>query len=375
MANLFDYVVWRGDLDFDKVPFGKIDALLLAQISYCLVDGFVSESFDEKITLKELANRMKNTDDLERRKKIGYLINKGTTDLLFKAGDSVRFGSVQVCGYKNVFNEEISEQFAAFTFIADKKCVVSFRGTDDSIVGWKEDFNIAWQEKIPSVTEAENYLCKVAKECKNKIVVIGHSKGGHLAVAASSSAEKNVQKRIEIVYNFDGPGFEKQFYESTEFNNIKEKLVSVYPELSIVGMIFYHPSDFEIVKSDGVAVMEHDALTWQVCANGFDLAEDFNSKSKFFYKAFNEWAESLSKSQIEQFVKAIFSVIEASEAKSNSELMENSIVANAKMIAKYASFEKETKKEVRKVLGMLADAIHNNSPFVKLLRSFGESKD
>ena len=70
MANLFDYVVWRGDLDFDKVPFGKIDALLLAQISYCLVDGFVSESFDEKITLKELANRMKNTDDLERRKKI-----------------------------------------------------------------------------------------------------------------------------------------------------------------------------------------------------------------------------------------------------------------------------------------------------------------
>ena len=121
MGNLFDYITWRGDLDFEKVPFGKIDALLFAQISYCLVDGFVPESFDEKITLKELANRMKNTDDLERRKKIGYLINKGTTDLLFKAGDSVRFGSVQVCGYKNVFNEEISEQFAAFTFIADKK--------------------------------------------------------------------------------------------------------------------------------------------------------------------------------------------------------------------------------------------------------------
>ena len=375
MGNLFDYITWRGDLDFEKVPFGKIDALLLAQISYCLLDGFVSENFDEKITLKELAQRMKKAEDLEERKKIGYLINKNTTDLLFEAGNSVRFGSVQVCGYKNVYNEENAEQFAAFTFFADKRMIISYRGTDDSIVGWKEDFNIAWQEKIPSVIEAENYLGNAAKECKNEIIVIGHSKGGHLAVAASSSAEKNVQKRIETIYNFDGPGFEKQFYESAGFLNIKEKLVSVYPELSIVGMIFYHPADLEIVKSDGVAVMEHDALSWQVCAKEVELAEDFNSKSKFFYKAFNEWAESLSKSQIEQFVKAIFSVIEASEVKSNFELMENSIVANAKMIAKYASFDRETKKEVRKVLGMLADAIHNNSPFVKLLRSFGENKE
>lgn len=375
MGNLFDYVEWRGDLDFDKVPFGKIDALLLAQISYCLIDGFVSENFDEKITLKELCQRMKKANDLEERKKIGYLINKNTTDLLFKAGDSERFGSVQICGYKNVFNEDIAEQFAAFTFIADKKVIVSYRGTDDSVVGWKEDFNIAWQEKIPSEVEAEKYLCEVSKKFKNKIIVVGHSKGGHLAVSASSFAEKDIQKRIESVYNFDGPGFEKQFYESAGFYGIKEKLVSVYPELSIVGMIFYHPSDYEIVKSDGVAVMEHDALTWQVCGNGFVLAEEFDSKSQFFDKAFNEWTESLSKSQIEHFVNAVFSVIEASEAKTNYELLENSIVANAKMIAKYASFDRDTKKEVRKVLGMLADAIHNNSPFVKILRSFGESKE
>ena len=199
MGNLFDYVEWRGDLDFDKVPFGKIDALLLAQISYCLIDGFVSENFDEKITLKELCQRMKKANDLEERKKIGYLINKNTTDLLFKAGVSERFGSVQICGYKNVFNEVIAEQFAAFTFIADKKVIVSYRGTDDSVVGWKEDFNIAWQKKIPSEVEAEKYLCEVSKKFKNKIIVVGHSKGGHLAVSASSFAEKDIQKRLKKI--------------------------------------------------------------------------------------------------------------------------------------------------------------------------------
>lgn len=371
MANLFDYLNWRGDITFEQVPFGKIDALLLAQISYCLIDGLISVDFNEKISLKTLSERMKNVPDSEDRKKIGYLINKNTTDLLFCAGDSKRFEDVKICGYKEVFDEEKTEQFVGILFFADNKAIISFRGTDDSFVGWKEDFNISWQDEIPALTDAKKYLKEAAGQVKNKLIIIGHSKGGHLAFASAVEAEKSVKKRIEAVYNFDGPGFPKKYYEKPEYLEIKDKIISVYPELSIVGMIFYHPDDFEIVKSDGVAVMEHDALTWQILGNNFVTVDKFNSTSDFFYKAFNEWAGNLEKNQTKQFVQALFDVIEASGAKSNYEFIENSLVSNARMVAKYASFDKETKKEVKTVLGILGKSIHNNSPYARILRGVG----
>lgn len=375
MANLFDYLKWRGDLTFNQVPFGKIDALLLSQISYCLISNLVSENLSESITLKTLCERMKKTPDFENRKKIGYLINKNTTDLLLNAGNSRRFENVGVCGLKEVFDEEKTEQFMGITFFADGKAIVSYRGTDDSFVGWKEDFNISWADEIPAQTDAKKYIKEVCAKVRNKIIVIGHSKGGHLAIAAAVETGKNIQKRIEKVYNFDGPGFEKEYYLSEDYLAVKDRIVSVYPELSIVGMIFYHPDKFDIVKSDGVAVMEHDALTWQICGNDFIFADDFDSKSKFFYKAFNEWTENLNQKQIKNFVLALFSVIEASEAKTNSELVENSLLTNARMVAKYASFDKETKREVRKVLGILREAIHNNSPFARILRGVEAIQD
>lgn len=375
MANLFDYLKWRGDITFEQVPFGKIDALLLAQISYCLIDGLAPSGFDEKIALKTLSERMKNVPNLEDRKKIGYLINKDTTELLFVAGDSERFKNVEICGYREILDEEKTEQFAAILFFADGKAVVSFRGTDDSIVGWNEDFNIYWQDEIPSLTDAKKYLKEVAASVKNKLIIAGHSKGGHLAFASATESGKTIQKRIEKVYNFDGPGFPKEYYARPEYLAIKDKIVSIYPELSIVGMIFYHPEKFEIVKSDGVAVMEHDALTWQICGGAFDSVDDFNSKSDFFYRAFNEWAENLDKNQIKRFVQALFAVIEASGAKTNFEFVENSLISNARMVAKYASFDRDTKKEVKTILGILGKAIHNNSPFARILRGVEAEED
>ena len=366
MADLFDYLDWRGDITFSEVPFGKIDALMLSHLSYSIFDGLISDSFSESKTLELLVCDFKNASDYEGRINIGFLINKRTAELSFKCAESKRFKNVRISGYKNIYSEENIEQFAAMTFTIDKVNVIAFRGTDDTIVGWREDFNIAYLPQIPSQKDALEYFSLAAKELGGNFILVGHSKGGNLAVNTAVNCGEETQKRIEKIYNFDGPGFLPEFFEKKEYKNIENKIHSVYPELSVVGMIFSHPKNFEITKSNGFAIMQHDALTWQVLGSSFENAEDFTEESKIFYKAFNKWVKKLSIEQRKKFVNALFDVIEASGAKTNTDLEKNAITSSAKMIAAYSSMDKETKKEVKNILLVLKAAVQSSLPMFKL---------
>ena len=367
MADFFDYLNWRGELDFERVPFGKIDALLLAQITYCIFDGIVADSFTEKKTLAQVAKELSASSDYEERINIGFLINKRTTELMIKCAESERFRDVELCGFRNIYNEENVEQFAAVTYIVNGQPLVALRGTDDTIVGWKEDFNIAWQPQIPAQKDALEYFEEAAAALKGNFIFTGHSKGGNLVINTAVNCGKALQKRIERVYNFDGPGFNPDFFEREEFLAVEERIQSFYPAFSVVGMIFHHPRDFEIVRSDAFAFWQHDAMSWQIMGSNFVNELEFADESKLFYSAFNEWIDRLDVEQKKKFVETMFCILEASGAKTNNEIEKDALKATARMIAAYAEMDKDRKKELKNILNMFKDVIADDIPIFKPL--------
>ena len=376
MADFFDYLNWRGDLSFEQVPFCKIDALLLAHVTYSIFDGVVPPSFDERKTFSQVAKDFAAMPDYEERINIGFLINKHTAELMFKCAECERFRNVELCGFRNIYNEENVEQFAAVTYLingktdggaAGKFSVIALRGTDDSIVGWKEDFNIAWLPQIPAQKDALEYFSEAASALNGDFVFTGHSKGGNLVINTAVNCDKDLQKRINTVYNFDGPGFDAEFFKTAEFKAVEEKIYSFYPGFSVVGMIFHHPDNYEIVKSDGFAFWQHDAMNWQIMGSNFVNEADFTEESRLFHNAFNEWIDKLNTEQKKNFVETMFCILEASGAKTNNEIEKDAIKATARMVAAYAEMDRTRRKEMKNILSMFKDVIADDIPIFKPL--------
>lgn len=368
MANLFDYLDWRGDISFDEVPFNKIDAEILALLSYSMFDDLVSQDFSRQMTFEQYNKAFKSCPDYKKRIKIPFLVDKKSAELIDCLSKTIRFKDVLLCGYKNVFKPEITEQFAAITYIVKDKPVIAYRGTDDSLVGWREDFNLVWEDPVPAQKDALEYFKACAEYFANQdFVILGHSKGGNLAFNTAVKCGLPLQNRISLVYNFDGPGFSKEFFQTPEYLGIKDRVISVYPEFDVVGMIFYHPDFYEIIQSDAFANMQHDMLSWQIMGADFQKAPKFNSKSQFFHKAINKWLSRLDQDCRKKFVSAMFDVLDASGAKSYLEIGDNVLPAAAKMLSKYSSFDKETKKEVHAILKVLASVVKEDTSLAKLL--------
>ena len=367
MADFFDYLNWRGDLSFEKDPFNKIDALLLAHVTYSIFDGIVSEKFEEPKTFSQVAKDFAKAPDYEERINIGFLINKRTAELMFKCAECERFRNVKLCGFRSIYNEENVEQFAALTYLIGDKPVIALRGTDDTIVGWKEDFNIAWLEQIPAQKDALDYFEEACKAIEGDFVLVGHSKGGNLVINTAVNCGESLQKRISGVYNFDGPGFAASFFKQAAYKAVEKKIRSFYPGFSVVGMIFHHPKDFEIVKSEGFSFWQHDAMNWQIMGCNFINEAEFTDESRLFYKAFNQWIDKLNTEQKKSFVETMFCILEASGAKTNNEIEKDALKATAKMLAAYAELSRPKKKELHKILSMFKDVITDDIPIFKPL--------
>ncbi len=365
MSDLFDYLNWRGDLSFKEIPFNKIDALLLSHLTYNIFDGVVSESFTERKTFEKVAKDLKNSPDFQQRVNIGFLINPRTVELLMRCASTVRFKKVELCGYRNIYNEEKVEQFAAITYLVNGQPVIVLRGTDDTIVGWKEDFNIAWMDEIPAQKDSLKYFKEAAKAFKGDLILAGHSKGGNLVINTSVKCGEELQKRIKLVYNFDGPGFSEDFFETPEYKSVEKRILSFYPQFAVVGMIFHHPKKFEIVKSEGFTFWQHDPLNWQILGGNFINVKKFTEESQIFYKAFNEWIDQLNKKQKKNFVQTMFCILEASGAKTNNEIEAEAIKATAKMLAAYAGLDKQKRKELKQIVSLFKDVISDDIPIFK----------
>lgn len=346
--NLIDYVDWRGDLSFEASGFNCVDALVFCQLSYLHFDSIVPPGFDDFISLKDTAQKFKDSSDFDKRKDLGMMINPKTSELLFKCAESVRFGGVLLCGFIDNYSKSREEQFAAVTFCFDegkcgllgkiKKAFVAFRGTDDTLIGWKEDFNLAFMESVPAQNDAAIYLKTLINSKsfhKYEFYAGGHSKGGNLAIYAGAKQDEKTKEKIINIFNFDGPGFSEKDLASADFCSVKQKIISVFPQMSLIGMLFHHYEGCKVVESSEKLVMQHDPFSWNVRGHNFVEKDALENGSEIFFKSFNKWFEKLEKSQRENFVETVFGLVESTEATTNTELSRN-FLKNAGTILKAA---------------------------------------
>lgn len=361
--DICDYLDWRGDLSFEASPLNEVDALIFCQLSYLHLDGLLTESFDSPLPLSLLAERFFAAPDFARRADLGLLIDPRTTELLQKAAASRRFGPVGLAGFVSKYDARKEEQFSALTFYYEKNAVfLAYRGTDDTLIGWKEDFNLAFMESLPAQKDALHYAEKACSAFRKAAVTLGgHSKGGNLAIYAAASLPQKMQKRLCAVYNFDGPGFSAAMLQSPPFTAIQSRVRSVFPQFSIIGMLFHHYEDFAVVPSRELLVMQHNPFSWQVKGAAFERRESLDSGSELFFASFNKWFESLSRPQREQFVETLFGVLLATNARTNSELSGDLLKNAGKILKAFAALDASIRDDALRIAGDFVKTITKES--------------
>ena len=367
--NILDYIIMRGDLSFAQSDFNSVDALILSQIVYNNIDGLISADFKQKITLKELSERFEVLDDYEERCNMGAMINPLSPKLLKSAAESHRFGNIKVCAFVNKIDEAAVEQFCAITYQIEKdRYVVALRGTDDTIAGWHEDFNLGYMDEIPAHKDTRIYICKAMEALKGRFIIAGHSKGGNLSVKGGMCIPKKQIGRLEAVYNFDGPGFFAPVYEQPEFLQIKDRVFSYFPQFCVVGMMFEHTKQYKIAASSADGILQHDPFSWNVLGPQFETAPEFDEASVFFHSSFNTWASRLSPEERKKFINTLFDVIYASGARTNYEIDQNKLICGGKMIARLAELNETERKAVVKAFKMFVKVAKDNIPMFSVFK-------
>ena len=356
MANIFDYMNWR-DISLEKIEFNEIDNLILARLSYFPFDGVIGKG--EEITLKEAHERTKILGTT------GRTLQAEDVDLYPILAKSIRFGDCRLTNFVNKVEPEAEKQFSAVTVILpDDTIYVSYRGTDNTIIGWKEDFNMSFSTLVPSQIDSAKYLDDVAKRYKNKLRIGGHSKGGNLAVYAGAFCKPETKKQIIEVYNNDGPGFSDEVIETKEYEEILEKVHTYMPQTSIIGRLLKHKEEITIIKSTETGIMQHDLYSWQLMGDKFIRAKT-TGPSDFIDNTITNWLKEVSPKQREDFIDTFFEILSTTKVKTVNELSSKWFKNAATMIKTYSNLSPETKKMMTKTLSTLLRVGKDNIPIGK----------
>ena len=350
MSNLLDYLAWRGDLSFARDPFNSIDALILSCLSYVDFTGVVSDK-GEKITMENAAAKFFSIHSEEELAKDKSFINFAPAMLKALAGTE-RFKSAYLQNFVDDTDIERQIQFAALEInTPDGFCFISFRGTDDTVVGWKEDFNLSFQT-VPAETEAAQYLRRVMKGRLDKIRLGGHSKGGHLAIYASMAAPTDLSDRIETIYNFDGPGFNHEAMETEPFRRVQPKIFKMIPQTSIIGRLLENTTEPVVVRSTELGIMQHDPLSWQLEGKNFEVCLSTDKISDLFDETMTRWLGEMTFEDRKVFVDELFSVFEASGCEYLSTMTKVGVRGTRAMIERMHQIRNDSGAKVRTLVKM-----------------------
>ena len=324
-----------------------VDALIFAELSYVPFDEIAECATVDGITVFDAAEKFFKTHDPEKTD-LGAIVPSKIVTMFYEMAKYDRFKNVVMSNYVNKTSEQRGEQFSALTLkISDGETYVAFRGTDDTVVGWEENFNMALYTPVPAQESAVGYLNAVNVGRGKKIYVGGQSKGGNLSVYASVKCNLGIEKYIVAVYNFDGPGFSREFLEAEDYVSIAPRIRNVFPEESIVGMLFEHTDDYTVVKSKNKGIWQHDSLTWQVEGAKFVCAKKLSKSSREFDGAFSEWLASLSDEERHVIIPALFDTMYATDSSTLTELKSRKGDAIKALMA----LEPEKKKLIHDKLG------------------------
>lgn len=305
MANMLDYLRGQGDRTMAVQPFNPVDALILAWLANLPLDGLVPG------TLGDAAAALSGEELSEN--------NRSFVELLEK---SLRFRELPLLRFENQFDPAEEKQFAALlTRTEDGRLLTAFRGTDSTLVGWKENLNLAFSEEVPAQREAARFLNEAMALDDAPVRVVGHSKGGNLAVWAAAKRED--QERISSVFNFDGPGVLPQMRCSEGYRNIALRVQTYLPECAVVGTLLDNVEDYFVVQSDAAGLLQHDPFTWQTTQDGFVLLPSLSWGSLYADRTIGSWLERMSLTERRAFVEALYDLVQATGAETVGEIGEN----------------------------------------------------
>lgn len=353
MNTFYDYLYWRGDLTIEKSPLNEIDTMIFSILSYVNFTPIFKEfNISNQITMFEVSKRIEELGIYENFDELADF-DKECLTILKLAASKRRYSLVKLIAYKEYFKIEKETQFGAISFILENdSIVISFRGTDESLIGWKEDFTMSFSDKVGSQKHGLEYLNEIAKINSNSIYITGHSKGGNVAVYSAVKASVKIQKRIVKVYNFDGPGFNKKAVKKEDYLNLNlDKIITLVPQSSIVGILLQHEEPFSVVySSKKTGLFQHYPMTWEVETTSFKRLDGVDNGTQYFDKTMHAFLEGLSEEDLIVFVDTLFSTVQAGGAITLRDLFK-SPTKTLSAIHKYSSeTPNETKRQVEKII-------------------------
>ena len=366
MGNILTYV--QTELRrFSERPFGAVDSLVLAELAYVRFGGAVPgfQLFRRGVRLRdlykaELMGTLFPSLPAEERSVInGGRFPTGSKNryaLLAAAAMSPRFRDIRLRFYAEEQDDMRMQQFAAVTFLLPgREAFIAFRGTDSSLTGWKEDFNMALISPIPSQESAAKYLAAVGSRLvfRRTLMTGGHSKGGNLAVYAAMAAPPRLQQRIAAVYNHDGPGFKTGVLDHPGYRAIEPRVVKILPQSSIVGMLLSDMDDYAVVESRRFGPMQHDAFSWEVKDGSFVYAEKLTSSAEYMNRTLKAWLEAMPDAQRQTLIEALFQVLESAGADTIKDIVEGRIHFLRSILSQYRSLDADTRKMIARLVRAL----------------------
>lgn len=348
MGNIMDYISWRGDLTFAQSPFNEVDNLILACFSYVNLDRIPAVTRQKGIELKKLVKEFKKLHTIKELEADKSFIRLAPF-MMFEMAESVRFGNCVIRNYVNEIVTEAEQQFSAVEIVLeDGTSYVSFRGTDDTIIGWKEDFNLS-TGVVPAQERAVEYMERISDKASGMLRVGGHSKGGNLAIYGSVMCKSAHDKILEI-YSNDGPGFSKEFQDSPETAEMMPKIIRIIPEYSIIGTLLEHEKQPIIVASTSRGLLQHDGFSWEVQGPGLVRRDSLNKTALRFIEILHKWIDGMDTEQKRLLIEDLFATLQASGCENLSEVQSGGIKSLAAMVKRLDKFAPESRGMMQELL-------------------------
>ncbi|MBQ7562834.1 MAG: DUF2974 domain-containing protein [Lachnospiraceae bacterium] len=317
MKNIIDYVKKYGEKTFSELPFTEVDSLVLSQLSYLKFDKVIP--YDTDICLKDLKKSPK-LDTLFAYKPY----EKNNRQLFSLAAKSPRFSELLIRDYVNITEKEREIQFSAMVFkLSEDLAYMAFRGTDDSIIGWHEDFNMAYKSPVPAQLYSVSYLNNFASKSSEALYIGGHSKGGNLAIYSCAKCLSEYQPRIRRIYSHDGPGFKAGIITQQEMSVIEKKIRKSVPQSSIVGMLMQTQGEYDVVDCRSLGIAQHNPYNWKISGHRFKKQSNIHRHTEIQNESLNLWLGGMTEEETGVFVETLFETLEQADLNSLSQLSED----------------------------------------------------
>ncbi|NLO85179.1 MAG: DUF2974 domain-containing protein [Clostridiales bacterium] len=346
MPTILDHAELVGNVSLTRRPFDALDSLILTQIVYMPMEGWMDHG--ERCTIAQAWTGLRKHCDYETLdvfQKKRYRLTEACAGLS-------RYAQWIVGDYVNQIDAQREMQFCAATFdLLNGTSHISFRGTDLTIAGWKEDLNLSFMI-VPAQLEAVRYVERAAMS-GHQLMLGGHSKGGNLAVYASATVSVDVQEQIAQVYSFDGPGLDEETLGSDGYHRVTDRIESYIPQSSVVGMLLYYHPVYTVVRASALGILQHDAMTWQIEDGKFDTLDDLDMSGKITDEALHAWLGGIKMDERKLLVDTLYDVVGAAQSELVTDLVEDWLDSASKMLEAIRGIDPEVKRKVRKMIRSL----------------------